>query len=258
MTDPTPYRSGRDERPAEGPGQRTHDAKSSLPPGAKTKPDLGGRGDVDRAMPYEGDPSPGRMVDQPFSDEEPDSGGDAVAKDVTTMIEQEHRQFEQLFERIRGGGDEGITAAQELVRGLSLHAFAEEIAVYPKVQEEVEEGEPAAAHAREEHQAIKEALLRLDQGLRSDSIDTEALDDLVAEVTHHVGEEEGEVLPALRRAVGTDGLAELADAFEDAKGKAPTRPHPHAPDTPPGEVVAGVMAKPLDRTRDAIEGRPRD
>lgn len=76
MTDPTPYRRGRSERPAEGPSQRTHDAKSSLPPGARTKPDLGGRGDVDRAMPYEGDPSPGRMVDQPFSEDEPPEGSE--------------------------------------------------------------------------------------------------------------------------------------------------------------------------------------
>jgi len=73
MTDAEPYRSGRRGEPAEGPTQSRKDARSSLPPGAGTKPDLGARGDVDRAMPYESDQSPERMVEQPFGEE---PGGD--------------------------------------------------------------------------------------------------------------------------------------------------------------------------------------
>jgi hypothetical protein len=61
------YRAGRGSRPAEGPGQTDSDAKSSLPPGADLKPD-DDRGDVDQDMPYEGDPAPDRMVDQPLED----------------------------------------------------------------------------------------------------------------------------------------------------------------------------------------------
>ncbi len=72
MTDPTPYRSDRDEVPAGGPGQRDDDLESSLPPGVATRDDDGESGDVDRAMPYEGDPAPRRMEEQPFGRSERD------------------------------------------------------------------------------------------------------------------------------------------------------------------------------------------
>jgi hypothetical protein len=66
MTDPRPYRERRTDRPAEGPAQDDEDRDDSLPPGAGAKPDLGPAGDVNRALPYEGDPAPERMVDQPL------------------------------------------------------------------------------------------------------------------------------------------------------------------------------------------------
>lgn len=70
MTDPRPYREDRDERPAEGPGQTEEDLRSSLPPGADIKPELGEPGDVDRQKPYEESAAPERMVPQPFDPEE--------------------------------------------------------------------------------------------------------------------------------------------------------------------------------------------
>ena len=65
--DKSEYRGGRDSEPAEGPAQTTEEAEASLPPGSSTKPE-DDRGDVDRAKPYEGDPSPLRMEDQPLED----------------------------------------------------------------------------------------------------------------------------------------------------------------------------------------------
>ena len=67
MTDPRPYRTHRSGAPAEGPAQSDAEETASLPPGSETRPDRGEQGDVDRAMPYEGDPSPGRMQPQPFA-----------------------------------------------------------------------------------------------------------------------------------------------------------------------------------------------
>jgi hypothetical protein len=68
MTDPQEYRKDRAEPPAQGPGQDDDDAVGSLPPGSRTKPELGERGDVDRELPSEGDPAPDRMEPQPFGE----------------------------------------------------------------------------------------------------------------------------------------------------------------------------------------------
>jgi hypothetical protein len=45
-------------------------------------------------------------------------------------------------------------------------------------------------------------------------------------------------------------LEELAQAMEQAKKLAPTHPHPRAPDTPPGNLVAGVAAGAIDKAED--------
>lgn len=42
--------------------------------------------------------------------------------------------------------------------------------------------------------------------------------------------------------------------MEKAKALAPTRPHPRAPDQPPGNLVAGTMAAVMDRARDMVRG----
>lgn len=65
MPDRRPPRPDRTSEPAEGP-RPDRESKSSLPPGARTKPSLGQQGDVDRRQPYEEDTAPERMEPQPF------------------------------------------------------------------------------------------------------------------------------------------------------------------------------------------------
>ena len=43
----------------------------------------------------------------------------------------------------------------------------------------------------------------------------------------------------------------MGERYERAKASAPTHPHPHAPNTPPGNVVLGPIAALADRIRDA-------
>lgn len=52
-------------------------------------------------------------------------------------------------------------------------------------------------------------------------------------------------------AVAVDERVELGRRYVKAKDAAPTHPHPHAPDTPPGNVVLGPVAALVDRVRDA-------
>ena len=84
MTDPKPYRDDRSVTPAEGPAQTVADEDASLPPGSRTRADHGQRGDVDRAEPYRGDPTPLRMAEAPFPQGDadpvhPDDLGDGAA-----------------------------------------------------------------------------------------------------------------------------------------------------------------------------------
>jgi hemerythrin superfamily protein len=172
--------------------------------------------------------------------------------DVVTQVTADHRAVEALLADLEAGrGDRGAVI-QVIVRELSLHAGVEELVVYPVVQAEVEGGEELNQTDLEQHQKLKEVLARLDgadPALVSTAADLEAVQRLVQE---HVEHEERQVLPKLENEVSAPRRAELGDLFLKAKAKAPTHPHPRAPNTPPLNAVADAVAAVVDRARDTL------
>lgn len=136
-------------------------------------------------------------------------------RDVVTLIEQDHREFELLFERLRTGNGDRQMLFQQLCGLLAAHSRAEEAEVYPVLaQADAEE----ATHAREEHAEADELVVKLKQ-MDPDSPEFETtLLKLIEGVQHHIEEEETNALPELRKAVSPQRLAELADAFVARRG----------------------------------------
>jgi hypothetical protein len=56
---------------------------------------------------------------------------------------------------------------------------------------------------------------------------------VISDVSEHVQEEEGEMFPKFLEAISSKKLEEIGAQLAQAKKKAPTRPHPNAPSTPP-------------------------
>jgi hypothetical protein len=101
---------------------------------------------------------------------------------------------------------------------------------------------------------VKERLVRiekLDVAKERAALDRE-MEALIRDVRHHVKEEEGEMFPELRTHVDRKRLVEMGELMAAAKKIAPTHPHPHAPATPPGNLVTGAAAGVMDRARDAL------
>jgi hemerythrin-like domain-containing protein len=175
-------------------------------------------------------------------------------KNVVDIITQDHRAVAADLDKL-ASGTLSDAVKDEIVRSLSQHSVAEELLIYPLVGQSAADGTDLEDEARREHQAIKEALLRFDKADLGDEQFLDALEDLTNLVQAHVAEEEQEVLPALAAAVGEPRLRALADEFEEQKAKAPTRPHPLAPDSPGAEKVVGTMTAPVDKLRDKLDGR---
>lgn len=176
--------------------------------------------------------------------------------DAIQLIQKDHRLIEELFrrfdraERDEDRDEQGATA-RAIVRALSVHAALEEQFVYPVLGRVDGEG---VLDALEEHHAAKVTLRELDAlGPTSDRFAAK-LHVLAANVRQHVEEEERELLPQLERTLDADRLRGLGETLERARAIAPTRPHPAAPDTPPGVFVAGAIAAVYDRLRDALRG----
>lgn len=131
--------------------------------------------------------------------------------DVTKILEADHRQVEDLFDRIeQADGNERTPLVEELATALRGHMELEEGVVYPEIKpvvgdEPVEEGET-------EHQLARKALDDV-IGLAPDEPGFgAALDALKAGIQHHVEEEESEVFPKVRRE-GESVLAAMATPF---------------------------------------------
>jgi hemerythrin superfamily protein len=177
--------------------------------------------------------------------------------EATQLILSDHRELERLFkdlERAERAEDPGRRAelVRELIRVLSVHAAVEEQFVYPALREAGVDA--PVLDALEEHHAVKLTLAELETLPPTSGRYPAKVRFLVESVRRHVAEEERELLPQLERALDADGRRALGEALERAKRAAPTRPHPTAPDTPPGNFIAGAFAAVYDRSRDALRG----
>jgi hemerythrin superfamily protein len=174
--------------------------------------------------------------------------------DAVTLLRNDHKTVEGLFKKFEKAGPNATKTKQDLVEKiieeLSVHAAIEEQVLYPAAREAVPDATEEVLEALEQHHVVKWTLSELDGMDPSDERFTAKVTVLIDLVRHHVGEEEGELFPQLRKAMKRKDLEELAQALGAAKKGAPTRPHPRAPDTPPGNIVAGVAAGAVDRVED--------
>ncbi|MFH9613561.1 hemerythrin domain-containing protein [Streptomyces pratensis] len=180
--------------------------------------------------------------------------GGNVIEELTT----DHREVEELFSKIEVqpvGDQQRRKLADELTIELVRHSVAEERHLYPAVREHVEGGDEIADEEISDHAQVERHLKDL-EGLPADD---PQFDDLVArlklEVSEHVRDEEGRLFPMLAAACTPQVLDALGDKIRTAKRTAPTRPHPSAPDTPPGNRLLGPGAGLVDRARDLLTGR---
>jgi hemerythrin superfamily protein len=185
-------------------------------------------------------------------------GGGAPQADAIALLKEDHRDVKELFRRYRGLGA-GATrrkaqTMERVVRELSVHAAVEEQVFYPDVKAEVRGTKRLVDHALHEHQELKENLAKV-QRLEPGSEEFEAtMRTIIDDVTEHVKEEETELFPKVRQAKSKRELLDMAKMMRTAKKAAPTRPHPKAPSTPPGNIIVGAASAALDRARDAVRG----
>jgi hemerythrin superfamily protein len=178
--------------------------------------------------------------------------------DATRLLEQDHRGVEALFEQFeqaKGDTQRKGEVVDKIIRELSIHAAIEEEIFYPEVRAAVPDGDGLVEHSLEEHQEVKELLSELDSMSAEEPGYHQKVEKVISDVSEHIQEEEGEMFPKLREAISANQLLEIGQKLQEGKKKAPTRPHPMSPSTPPANKIAGRAAAAVDRARDRLEGR---
>jgi hypothetical protein len=83
-----------------------------------------------------------------------------------------------------------------------------------------------------------------------------SLESLIENLAQHFSEEEMADLPALDDALTSEDSKRLAESFSRIKAFAPSRCHQMAPNKPPFDAIAGLIAAPLDYLGDLLRRFP--
>lgn len=185
------------------------------------------------------------------------SVGRTPQMDAITLLKQDHKAVEKLFKQFEKASQpaQQRKLAQRVIKELSVHAAIEEMVFYPAVRDRVPKVEDTVLESLEEHHIVKWVLSELEDMKPDHERFKAKMTVLMENVRHHVKEEETELFPEVRSVIKRKELGELGEAMEKAKKAAPTQPHPRAPDTPPGNLVAGPAAGVVDKARTKVKGK---
>jgi len=154
--------------------------------------------------------------------EQSDDGASArqsgTSDHAVEMLKTDHQRVHSLFEDYETAGGEDKTAiANKIMKELEIHAAIEEEIFYPAFREKSgKQGQDMVTEALEEHQSVKTVLNELKTMEPDDETFESRFLDMMHDVEHHVGEEEGEMFPLAEEVLGSD-LEELAAEMQKRK-----------------------------------------
>ncbi len=142
--------------------------------------------------------------------------------DPMAILKKDHREVNTRLSALAKSnpGPERNQLMQEVDRMLRLHMDIEERVVYPSVERV--EGKKPAKEANVEHGLVRAGLDQARQLRRAPGFGA-AIEMLAAGVSHHVKEEESEILPALKQGMSKEDWESLGNEIEAAKAAKPAR-----------------------------------
>ncbi|MDQ6856640.1 MAG: hemerythrin domain-containing protein [Candidatus Dormibacteraeota bacterium] len=179
-----------------------------------------------------------------------------AAQDGIALLREDHRAVKKLFKDFSATGDKAHAArrrlADKIITELSIHAGIEENVLYPRARVAVAKVEDDVLEALEEHHIVKVTCAELEKMQPSDERFAAKMQVLMENVKHHIKEEEEELFPKLRKAFSREELIVMGEDMRAAKRVVPARPHPSAPDQPPGSIAAAAVSAPVDAARKTV------
>ena len=177
--------------------------------------------------------------------------------DVVDILTSDHKDMVALIGQIKStqDGTARRDLADTLIAEVMRHAVAEEMYVYPAIEDHVPNGKEEVEHDKKEHDDIVKLMKRLEKVDSSDREFMELVGELEGQLTHHANDEESEQFPKLRLHIPREKLVDLGQKVEKAKKLAPTRPHPSAPHSELFHKTVGPGVGMVDRLLDKLTHR---
>jgi hemerythrin superfamily protein len=129
--------------------------------------------------------------------------------DAISLLVSDHKEVKQLFEQFEGLSDRSKVSkkriADQICHALTLHTQIEEEIFYPAVREAIGE-EDLMDEAVVEHASAKQLIAQLLAMDADDDLYDAKVKVLSEQIDHHVGEEEDDMFPKVRKS-GLDLVA---------------------------------------------------
>jgi hemerythrin-like domain-containing protein len=182
----------------------------------------------------------------------------ADGTDMVSVLVEDHEEMKQYFRELEAAtdGKERRDIADKLTAEVARHSVAEEMYLYPAARKVLPNGDELIDEELQEHAEVEELLKRW-EGMDGDDPEFMATYQQIRDgLLHHIDEEEQpKLFPEMQAALSQEEQEDLGAKITRAKKLAPTRPHPSAPDEPPGNKLLGVPTGIVDRMRDLMSGR---
>jgi hypothetical protein len=175
-----------------------------------------------------------------------------VGESALDVLAREHRDLQDHFVRVRDPEANRAAVWMEIVQLMSAHVAVERSFVYPIVRRQHLGSEHLADLLRHEYRSM-EHLVVLTERRKINSPDMpELITKLLDVFEEHLARCEGELIPALRKALTQEQLDELGAKMRAAESVIVSHPHPHLLALGPLYRVTTRMASKWDRTRDRL------
>ena len=134
--------------------------------------------------------------------------------DAITLLTQDHRSVDQLFEKY--GSSPSPDIAKQICQELTIHAAIEESVLYPALAD-MDDGVSLNSEAVDEHAEMKKLIVKIQSlDYATDKVES-IVKELQGDVQHHVKDEETEMFPKMKEALGAQVMNELGDKLAMVK-----------------------------------------
>lgn len=185
------------------------------------------------------------------------TNGSADSSDVTVILTEDHKEMLELLGQIHTTVDpqQRRDLADSAIAEVMRHSVAEEMHVYPAMEEHLPNGKEEVEHDKEEHDELVQVMKQLENLEASSPEFDEKIREMEQLLDHHAKDEEDDQFPKLRAHLSQEQLNEIGEKVQAAKKLAPTRPHPSAPHSELFHKTVGAGVGMVDRLRDKLTGR---
>ena len=142
--------------------------------------------------------------------------------DAIALLTADHNRVRGLFSMFKEAkeSDDATAmqaAAERIFENLDVHASIEESTFYPQVSDASEEVHELVTEGVEEHNVVKRLIAECRAGSPGSEEWVAKLTVLIENVDHHAEEEESDMFPKVRKALGAERLTSVGEQLTAAK-----------------------------------------